>query len=181
MPTITEAVQTGFAHCTNPRCPGHDQEEVQIVRRETAFGYDENGGNLPGFERSFVNVGFYNDGTDGKPDESVCPYCHGHREATDQARRQYEPLSGHDPKGLLAVARFDAAKQAELRAGARLQPGARGVRARAPGPGRPQPRAAAAADRDRGAAGGRRQGAGPGRRRPAVDGDPPAWDDVDAQ
>jgi hypothetical protein len=115
MPTITEAVQTGFAHCTNPRCPGHDQEEVQVVRREAAFGYDENGGNLPGFERSFVNIGFYNDGTDGKPDESVCPYCHGHREATDQARRQYESLSGHDPKGLLAVARFDAAKQAELR------------------------------------------------------------------
>jgi hypothetical protein len=117
MPTITEAVQTGFAHCTNPRCPGHDQEEVQVVRREAAFGYDENGGNLPGFERSFVNIGFYNDGTDGKPDESVCPYCHGHREATDQARRQYESLSGHDPKGLLAVARFDAAKQAEMRAG----------------------------------------------------------------
>jgi hypothetical protein len=107
MPTVTTAVEAGYAHCTNPRCPGHDQVQVQIVKTETSFTYAENGGNFPGVERSHVLVTFADEA------DAVCRYCRGHREATDQPRKQYAPLSGYDPKGLLQVARFDAELQRE--------------------------------------------------------------------
>lgn len=99
----------GYAHCNNPRCPGHSQERVEAVRRETSHTYRERGGNAPGVESSYVTLHF------ADPDEAACPHCSRNREVSDQPRKSYAPLSGHDPMGLLGVPGFDARKQQEVR------------------------------------------------------------------
>ena len=109
MPAVTDTEIDGFAHCGQPRCPGSSQQPVKAVRRETFHTYRERGGNAPGVESSFVTLSF------ADPSERDCPACGRAREVTDQARKTYAPLSGHDPMGLLGAQRFDPAKQAELR------------------------------------------------------------------
>lgn len=109
MPTVTDTpIEAAWAHCNSPRCPGHNQEQVAAVRRETGRSYVEGGGNLPGNETSWVTFAFAN------PDDQACPHCGKAREVTDQPRKSYAPLSGHDPMGLLGAEPFDPRKQVEL-------------------------------------------------------------------
>lgn len=110
MPIVTETEVEGYAHCHDPRCPGHTQQQVAALRRETAFTFRERGGAVPGVESSVATLSFAEEG------EAVCPHCGRPREVSDQRRRSYTPLSGHDPLGLLKLAKFDPAKQAEIQA-----------------------------------------------------------------
>lgn len=114
MPTVTEQPITGYAHCVNPRCRGYQQEEVAALREETAFTYAENGGDLPGIERSHVHFRFANAGQDGGADDTRCQHCGGHRDLSETRRRQYANLTGYDQMGLLRFEGFDPAKQAGL-------------------------------------------------------------------
>lgn len=109
MPTVTEQEVEGYAHCVQARCPGNTQQRVKAFRRETSRTYREMGGDSPGVETSWVALVF------ADADESGCPHCGRHRELTDQPRKSYAPLSGHDPMGLLGAPQFNAAKQQELR------------------------------------------------------------------
>lgn len=100
---VTEATVKAFAHCRHPLCPGYGQEEVDAVRTETAYGFKDNGGDLPGIERSMVMLVFADD------DARACRNCGRDRELTGDARPSYQPLSGFDPMGLIngSVAPFD--------------------------------------------------------------------------
>jgi phage terminase large subunit GpA-like protein len=109
MPTLTETEVRAFAHCVHPRCPGYQQEEVDAIRSEDSWTYAEQGGDLPGTERSFVRLRF----ADEK--NTPCPHCGTARDLSADKRRQYANLSGYDPQGLLDVEPFDAAKQHEVR------------------------------------------------------------------
>lgn len=100
---VTEKVQA-YAHCPNARCVGYLQEEVPAERVETNYLYTDNGGDLPGVERS--NSHFrWPDGVDVS-----CPGCGGLRELSASPRPSYQPLSGYDPMGLLGAAKFNPAK-----------------------------------------------------------------------
>lgn len=106
MPTITEVPIQAYAHCIDARCQGHEQEQVEAIRKEDSFTYAERGGNLPGTENSFVRVRFADEA------ESNCRHCGRIRELSETPRRRYDgSLSGHDPMGLLEVDPFDATKQ----------------------------------------------------------------------
>jgi hypothetical protein len=110
LPTITQQDVRAYAHCRNARCPGYAQQEIAAVREESSQTFGENGGDgvfthMP--ERSVVEYRF------ADPEDVPCPVCSAPREVTGDPRPQYQPLSGHDPLGLLQVPRFDAGKQAE--------------------------------------------------------------------
>lgn len=106
MPTIAEMPIKAYAHCIDARCPGHEQEQVEAIRKEDSFTYAERGGNLGGTENSFVRVRFADES------ESTCRQCGRIRELSETPRRKYDgSLSGHDPMGLLDVEPFDPAKQ----------------------------------------------------------------------
>ena len=110
MPTITTQDVQAFAHCRSARCPGYQQQEVPAVREESSQTFGENGGDgvfTHMTERSMVEYQF------ADQEDVPCPVCSAPREVTGDPRPQYQPLSGHDPLGLLAVPRFDAGKQAE--------------------------------------------------------------------
>lgn len=105
MPTVTHAEQTAYAHCGTPTCPGSRQVAVDGVRRETSYAFTENGGDIPGIERSTVEWTFADEG------DRPCPSCGRPREISDQAKPSYDPLSGFDPMGLLTVDPFDPGKR----------------------------------------------------------------------
>lgn len=90
-----------WAHCVRPTCPGSGEVEVDGLREETGFMFTDNGGDIPGIERSNVQYQFEN------PDELACPSCGKGRELSQDRRPSYDPLSGHDPMGLLQAERFD--------------------------------------------------------------------------
>lgn len=115
MPTVTETPIDGYAHCTQPRCRGNQQEPVKALRVDTSTTYVELGGDMPGVERSHVQFRF------ADPELIKCPFCGTDREVTDQARISYAPLSGHDPLGLLDVRPFDPRLQREIVQEAREQ------------------------------------------------------------
>lgn len=120
MPTITAVESVVYAHCRNPRCPGHDQQELRGRRVEEAYTFGENGGDgifVAFVERSQVHY----EAADAA--DVPCPGCGEPREVTGTARPSYQPLSGHDPNGLLTVPRFDSGRQAEL---ASVPPSVRG-------------------------------------------------------
>lgn len=79
------------------------------MKRETAHTYRERGGDTPGVESSWVVLSFADE------HDIACGHCGRAREVTDQRRKTYAALSGHDPMGLLDAERFDPRKQAELR------------------------------------------------------------------
>lgn len=121
MPTVTETDTTGYAHCRNAMCAGYMQQQVPATREESTWTFGELGGDgvfthMP--ERSMITLLFVNDGTDGKPDDRPCPACGEPREVTADPRPSYQPLSGHDPMGLLNAPRFNAAAQFDMGAGA---------------------------------------------------------------
>lgn len=105
---VQETPIQAFAHCINPRCPGHNQEELEVTRTETSHAYRDRGGDMPGIEASFVTFQL-------SEEDAPCPHCGRDREVSDQPRRTYAPLSGHDPMGLLQVNQFDPQRQAEVR------------------------------------------------------------------
>lgn len=109
MPTVTEQAVTAFAHCIVSRCAGNNQESVQAIRVETGHSYEDLGGDWPFVERSHVSVRFADEA------DAVCPHCGERREVTLEQRKQYAPLSGHDPMGLLDIQPFDPRLQNELR------------------------------------------------------------------
>lgn len=115
MPRVTETEQAGFLHCGNPHCAGHTQEPVDCVRVETAFTYAEKGGDAPGVEHSTVHYRL-----PGTPEEvkarQACPGCGQARELTDRPRQAYQPISGHDPNGLLRFGPYDPAKAGQVAA-----------------------------------------------------------------
>jgi hypothetical protein len=114
MPTVSEAPARGFAHCRSARCPGYQQQEVAAVREEVGFTYRELNGNKGApdpydglFERSSVRFRFEDES------EAACPVCGEPREVTGEPRPSYQPLSGHDPLGLLQFGGFDAGMQVQ--------------------------------------------------------------------
>lgn len=122
MPTTTEQKIRGYAHCRAPRCPGNQQEEVDVLKIEDAYTYAEKGGDLPGVETSHVRLVFLNDGIDDRPDDVSCPHCGRNRDLSEDPRPNYDPLSGYAQDGLLDIpvsangTRFDPSKQAEIQA-----------------------------------------------------------------
>lgn len=102
MSTTTETPISALAHCSAPRCAGHAQEPVPGIRRTVSHTYaDLNGtaeGSVPGIERSSEYILFADHEAD-----AACPHCGTVRQITDQRRPNYEPLSGHDPMGLLSL------------------------------------------------------------------------------
>lgn len=116
MPLVIEAPVRGYAHCRDARCPGYAQEEVDAVREESSFTFGELGGDgvfTHLIERSTIVYRLADD------EQRACPVCSQPREVTGSHRPQYQPLSGHDPMGLLTVPKFDAGKQHEMPPGLR--------------------------------------------------------------
>src|SRR5690349_4786386 len=104
MPTVTVTPVRAFAHCVQPRCPGAYEVEVDANRVETAYSFLDNGGDIPGIERSHVRAEFVNEA------DATCEHCGSHRDVSLAPRPQYQPLSGHDPMGLLGMPAFDPSK-----------------------------------------------------------------------
>jgi hypothetical protein len=102
VPQVTKTDRKVYVHCVNPRCAGIRQEEVDGFAEETAFMFTDNGGDIPGVERSTVRAKVADD------EDAICPFCEGPRDVSLTPRPQYQRLSGHDPMGLLDVAAFDA-------------------------------------------------------------------------
>lgn len=100
MPTVKETPVKGYAHCSDARCPGSNQERVDAVKVVTEHTFLENGGDLPFVEKSFEHFRFADE------DARVCPGCGRSREVTAQQRPSYAPLSGFDQRGLLGVTAF---------------------------------------------------------------------------
>lgn len=102
MPTVTETPQVVWLHCRDARCPGYTQEEVQGFREEHVQTFGENGGDgifMPMTERSMISF---------RAEEDVpCPACGRARDVTGEPRPSYQPISGHDPLGLIGGMQFD--------------------------------------------------------------------------
>jgi hypothetical protein len=111
MPATTQTPVRAYAHCTNPRCPGHEQEEVDALQVETSFFFSDNGGNIPGVERSSVMLVW------ADAEQAACR-CGRTRDLSESRRRRYDNLSGFDPDGLLEMQsqgiEFDPRKQIEI-------------------------------------------------------------------
>lgn len=103
MPTQTEVVIEGFASCKDGRCPGYKQESARVVLRQVEYTYFDLGGDIPGVERSTVDVAGFED-----PDDSPCPVCGKPRIASEQMRPEYPPMSGQDPDFILHQGQTDS-------------------------------------------------------------------------
>lgn len=88
MPTVTETLIDGWAHCSDARCPGNKQQAVKAVHTLTELSYFELGGDIPGIERSTMQVRF-NDLADAQ-----CQHCGEPRLVADQVRPNYPNISG---------------------------------------------------------------------------------------
>lgn len=106
MATLTTTELQAYAHCRDPRCAGTEQQPVPALRHLSEWTYVENGGNMPGTERSTAILAFADEPTD-----APCPTCSKPRELSEQERPYYTPLSGHRQDGLLHVKSFDASQQ----------------------------------------------------------------------
>lgn len=106
MATLALTPIRGYAHCRDPRCIGTEQEEVDAVCHTSSWSYVENGGNLPGVERSTEIYVFADEQRD-----APCHACGQAREVSAKPRPQYTPLSGHRQDGLLHVKQYNAAAQ----------------------------------------------------------------------
>jgi hypothetical protein len=82
-------------------CPGYGQESVEAVRVLTEYLYRDNGGDLPGVERSNADLRWADAG------DAPCRSCSMPRELSEHPRPSYQPLSGYDPMGLLHGPAFD--------------------------------------------------------------------------
>jgi hypothetical protein len=118
MPTVTETLIDGWAHCGDGRCPGNKQQAVKAVRTVTEYSYFDFGGDIPGIERSTELVRF-NDLADAQ-----CEHCGEPRHVSDQVRPVYQNISGIPQDRLLHAGRdterlhdlqlADARREAEM-------------------------------------------------------------------
>jgi hypothetical protein len=106
MATLALTPIKGYAHCRDPRCIGTEQEEVDAICHTSSWSFVENGGNLPGVERSTEIYVFADEQRD-----APCHACGLAREVSAKPRPQYTPLSGHRQDGLLHVKQYNAAAQ----------------------------------------------------------------------
>lgn len=95
MPVVTENKRVLFAHCPSPLCANYRQQEVEGVVVETSYMFTDNGGDIPGIERSVEDLRWVDD------DQAECSECGRRRELSTSPRPSYDPLSGHDPMGLV--------------------------------------------------------------------------------
>jgi hypothetical protein len=93
MPQVMETVVQGYASCPDPLCPGYQQEQVDVTRREALYMREEMGGDIPGIDHSTIQA----------VDQSVepCAHCGKDRIASLDERPDYPPISGQDPLALL--------------------------------------------------------------------------------
>lgn len=117
MPTVTETLIDGWAHCSNARCPGNKQQAVKAVLTVTEYSYFDLGGDIPGIERSTELVRF-NDLADAQ-----CEHCGEPRLVSDQVRPIYPNVSGipqdrllrqHEGERLHELQLADARREAEM-------------------------------------------------------------------
>lgn len=117
MPTVTETLIDGWAHCSDPRCPGNKQQAVKAIRTVTEYSYVDLGGDIPGIERSTDLVRF-NDLADAQ-----CEHCGEPRLVADQVRPIYPNVSGvpqdrllqtNGAERLLELQLADAKREAEM-------------------------------------------------------------------
>lgn len=99
---ISESPRKVFASCLDAWCDGYQSEEVDGLAREVGDTFASGGGDIPGIERSQIEY-LVTDPADG-----VCPVCSGPRVIAGEPRPVYDPMSGHDPMGLVKGAKFDA-------------------------------------------------------------------------
>jgi hypothetical protein len=111
MPTIDITTTLAWAHCESPRCPGTASEQVQAERVETTYLYSDNGGDLPGPERSHVSW------RAASEEDIQCRHCGRPRAFTENPPPDIEPLSGYDPMFLLSpdAKPFDPTRQEEIK------------------------------------------------------------------
>ena len=96
MPLVVEEVVLGWASCTDALCPGYRQERAEVRQVTKEYSYLELGGDIPGTERSMVDVVGFED-----PALEPCPHCAKPRIAANQERPEYPRSSGQDPLYLL--------------------------------------------------------------------------------
>lgn len=102
-PVSTDTQIEAWANCQYALCPGSGQEKVPAIRNVVEHSFESRGGDIPGVENSQVYLRFVNEA------DSTCAVCGANRVLSEQVRPTYQPLSGHDPMGLVngSVARFD--------------------------------------------------------------------------
>ena len=86
MPTITQELVQGFAHCRNSLCDGNEQEAVDALRERSDTTYAEVGGDMPGIERTTFRLTFAN------VEDTKCETCLEDREVSDQVRPVYPSM-----------------------------------------------------------------------------------------
>lgn len=95
MPTVTETIIDGFAHCEDSLCAGNEQQPVQVLRQHAQFSYAEKGGDAPGIEHSQDYFYFADDA------DRECPHCGKDRAVSDQERPVYPSMvQGPDGRSL---------------------------------------------------------------------------------
>jgi hypothetical protein len=101
VPQVIETVVQGYASCYDPRCPGYEQEEVPVIRREAQHMREEYGGDIPGVDHSTIQAVEGDDPQTGEPLTPPCQYCGGPRIPSLEKRPEYARISGQDPLALL--------------------------------------------------------------------------------
>jgi hypothetical protein len=117
MPTAVETRVQAYAHCINPMCPGYGQEEVPAIATETSYTFRDHGGDSREVFRSFIELRFVVDAPESDHEAygeqyreaAACGSCGRPRELAATQRPSYQPLSGHDPMGLLNAMPFNPA------------------------------------------------------------------------
>lgn len=91
----------GYAHCPNPYCDGHIQEQVDAVERKIGKTFRELGGGGMGLdnhiERSWIHIQWVND------EDKVCKHCELTRSLSAKPRPNYPNISGHAQSGLTTI------------------------------------------------------------------------------
>jgi hypothetical protein len=118
MPTVTETMVDGYAHCNDGRCPGNKQDPVKVVQTVTEFSYFDLGGDVPGIERSVDSIRFADIA------DAQCVHCGEPRACADQKRPIYPNVSGipqdrllnsgRDTERLHELQLSDARREAEM-------------------------------------------------------------------
>jgi hypothetical protein len=98
---IREKEIKGYAHCPNPYCDGHVQEQVPAVEREVGKTFRELGGGGNGLdnhiERSWKGVEYVN------PEDVDCKHCGIERTLSAKPRPHYANVSGYAQNGLTTI------------------------------------------------------------------------------
>lgn len=107
MPTVTDTLIDGYASCRDGRCPGYKQEPVKAILSLSEWTYFEQGGDIPGVEKTTVLIRFADEA------DEPCSVCGEPRLVADQVRPIYPNVSGVPQDALLQVGR-DSERVREL-------------------------------------------------------------------